>query len=277
MVEVRGFYQTCTERYVSMHYIYLIKLKDKPKYVGYTSRSIVKRWKQHCHNTKILNTPLSNAIKKYGQNEFVIEELFSSNDKNFTLRVMEPIFIWEYQTFIDWDNGGYNLTLGGDAPPITSETTKKKQSLAKKGKIRGPRPKEIIEKIRLANLNRKVSEETKLKISKSFKGKKLTETHKQNISKNLKGRKGKPLSEETKKKLSLVFKGKKIGPRSEETKKKLSEAAKKRIYSEEELNKIIARNKQRTGTKLSEKTKIKMREAQKLRRLRESQGTICEQ
>ena len=55
-----------------------------------------------------------NAIKKYGVDNFVWDILYQSKDRDHTLRVMEPHFIKENNSYRYWKNGGYNLTLGGE-------------------------------------------------------------------------------------------------------------------------------------------------------------------
>ena len=112
-----------------------------------------------------------------------------------------------------------NQTNGGDggcgARPgnILSEETKKKISIAHKGKKQKP-----------------MSDESKKKLSASMKGKNLgrqmSQEEKIKRSKTLKGRKGKPCSEITKEKLRNLNKGKSKGPMSDDQKNKISMALK---------------------------------------------------
>jgi hypothetical protein len=96
---------------------------------------------------------------------------------------------------------------------------------------------EAIERIRIASIGRKHSEEvkqklrkpksdaTKLKMSEGRKGIIFSEEHLKNLSE---AHKGKIVSEETKLKMSLAKKGKLKGSMSEEQKLKISETLKNR-------------------------------------------------
>ena len=101
------------EKGQSMHTIYLVRKDDEPVYVGYTSRSIEKRWNKHIKDsTKTPKYPLHHAIKKHGVSAFTIETLYESEDGKHTLNYMEHHYIWLYRTH--WENGGYNLSIGGE-------------------------------------------------------------------------------------------------------------------------------------------------------------------
>ena len=82
------------------------------------------------------------------------------------------------------------------------------------------------EKIRLANLGKKHTEESKLKMSEMHKGKKHTEESKAKISEA--GRNRPPVSVETRKKLSESNKGKIL---TNETRAKMSQAHKDKKYT----------------------------------------------
>ena len=57
-------------------YIYLIENKiNEKKYIGKTYLNIEKRWKQHCNDSKRFNRPLYQAMKKYGIENFSINQL----------------------------------------------------------------------------------------------------------------------------------------------------------------------------------------------------------
>ena len=92
-----------------------------------------------------------------------------------------------------------------------STETKKKLSLLKLGKKRGP-----------------MSEESKKKLSASLRGKnkgrKLSKEHRKKIAESLKRREHVPLSEETKQKISKTLTGRKRGSFSDEHKQKIADA-----------------------------------------------------
>ena len=95
-----------------MGYIYLItNLINNKKYVGKTTQDIEKRWKEHINDSKREKCeirPLYRAIRKYGKDNFKIEELEKCNTEVLSDR--EQYWINKLNTYID----GYNATLGGD-------------------------------------------------------------------------------------------------------------------------------------------------------------------
>lgn len=179
--------------------VYCIKNKINGKeYVGLTTRSLEKRWKQHIQESKKegsweWNTPLGNAIKKYGEDSFevfVLEKCETQED----LKLKEKYFIEQRKSLAVF--GGYNLTKGGDGRLGCkhSEETKKKIGLGNKGKTYS---KESIERMKQAAKIRSVG-----KLS-PMQGKKHTEEAKLKIISHLIGRKQ---SEETRKKRSESMK-----------------------------------------------------------------------
>lgn len=129
-------------------------------YIGFTSKTSENRWKEHIRlSANGSNTHLHNAIRKYGQNNFVLTTLaIVSNERD--AKCLEKQFICKYDTF----NCGYNLTLGGDGTCGYKHTTeaKIKIGLASLGNkhAKGPVP------------GFKHSRESKNKMSASHKGKK---------------------------------------------------------------------------------------------------------
>jgi group I intron endonuclease len=117
------------------------------------------------------NTKLYAALRKYGWNNFDVEVIYQSLEHEYCLKIMEPYFIKEYDSF----NTGYNLTLGGEGSIgiIPNLETRLKMSLARKGK---PSPKK----------NKLLDEGTRKRISDGHKGLKASQEHKNNISQGLK-------------------------------------------------------------------------------------------
>ncbi len=79
-------------------------------YVGITKRRLSKRWS--CHISKALRggtAPLSSAIRKYGQGNFVIESVAECRTIS-DLLATERALVLQYNSFY----GGYNGTPGGD-------------------------------------------------------------------------------------------------------------------------------------------------------------------
>jgi len=79
-------------------------------YIGYTSKSIEKRFKGHKSAAKSGRAKFQYALRKYGVDNFIIEAIYQSHDKYHTLTVMEPYFIREYDSY----RLGYNSTSGGE-------------------------------------------------------------------------------------------------------------------------------------------------------------------
>lgn len=78
------------------------------------------------------------AIRKYGWDNFEWEIIYQTHDYFHSLNVMEPHFIKEYNSYYKWENGGYNMTLGGDGF-IGNHTDKQKAlwSIERKGEGNG--------------------------------------------------------------------------------------------------------------------------------------------
>ena len=83
---------------------------NKKSYIGFDS-SWPKRMNRHFENANHNREgKFYDAIRKYGWDNFEWEILYQSKDKEYTLNIMEPQFIQEYDTF----NCGYNMTEGGE-------------------------------------------------------------------------------------------------------------------------------------------------------------------
>lgn len=199
----------------------------------------------------------------YKQEEQEIKKIGLNNLCNLTDRNWPPIITEETKKKISMANNGR----------FASEEIKRKISESLKGRKRS---KEQIKKWKKSMKGYKHSEETKKKISEVLKGRLLSEEHKRNISRIRKGKispmKGKHHSEETKKKLSKINKGKMIGEKNsfygkhhlEETKRKLGEFYRGKSYEEifgskekaEEIKQKISKGNK--GKIISLKTKKKI-------------------
>lgn len=79
------------------------------------------RWKQHCWKAKNLQDDcptLSKAIRKYGPENFIVEEIY--NCPLDELNDAETYFILLHDTH----TSGYNCTIGGDYPQANAEQRK---------------------------------------------------------------------------------------------------------------------------------------------------------
>ena len=172
-------------------YVHTNKINGK-KYVGLTSQDPERRWK-HGYGYKG-STYFYNAIQKYGWDSFT-HEIIADNLSKKEAQDMESKLIVEYKT--QNENFGYNLESGGSAPQHSDAT---------------------IEKLRLLNKSRIVSEETKKKMREADK---LRPIHKH--------------TEEAKLKISAAKIGHKV---SDETKEKLRKAFSQKVICVE-MNKIF--------------------------------------
>lgn len=85
-------------------------------YIGITTRTLEERWQQHCYDAlkKQDNNYFHRAIRKYGKEYFVPEEIDYANTKE-ELKQKEIYYIEVYHTCIyDKNCQGYNSTYGGD-------------------------------------------------------------------------------------------------------------------------------------------------------------------
>ena len=78
-------------------------------YIGFTSNLNI-RIQTHKKRLHLYNFKFYAAIKKYGWDNFVWEEIYQSKDLSHTKNVMEPYFIEHYDSY----HIGYNSTLGGE-------------------------------------------------------------------------------------------------------------------------------------------------------------------
>lgn len=149
------------------------KTNDK-KYIGYTSRNLNIRWKEHVrHANKTANNgSFYKSIRKYGENNFIINIICIEN----TLRGAK-----ESEILLILDKSPeYNSTFGGDGSPGHS------LSIEARMKMGG------VHKGNKYNLGRKWTEEQKLKMSLNKKGckapplsQKMIETRLDNVKRSV--------------------------------------------------------------------------------------------
>lgn len=103
-------------------YVYLITNKINGKqYVGQTVRTIKKRFNGHCGSKKQV---ISRAIKKYGKENFIVQELaVAYNQKELTF--LEGMYIGWFNTLVFSENG-YNVSKIINGKGKHSEETKQK-------------------------------------------------------------------------------------------------------------------------------------------------------
>ena len=116
-----------------MAYIYkIINNVNQKIYIGKTSSTIEKRFKEHCNDSKkerCEKRPLYDAMNKYGIENFTVEKVEEvENDEIASER--EIYWINKLRTYIGFnDCNGYNATLGGDSKRIYDYQTIAKKYL----------------------------------------------------------------------------------------------------------------------------------------------------
>lgn len=202
-----------------MYSLYKITcLKNEKIYIGYTSKTVLDRFKAHCMNARWKkNYALADAIRVYGEQSFLVEFLLKCSSHKEACE-NEIRLIKELNCTIP---NGYNMTYGGDGVPLTPEGISK-MSASRKGKI----TQKLIESWEKRK-GRKLSPETKLKLSLI--------------------RKGKPKSEEWKRKIGLSNLGKKM---SAESRAKISMSKKGKPWSEAARASFILRKQKRISEAL---------------------------
>ena len=96
-----------------MGVIYKITNKINGKvYIGLTTVPLKERWRNHVVSVGRVNRPLYNSMKKYGIENFIVEEIDRTDDFE-ELGKLERKYINEYDSTNP--KNGYNLTLGGES------------------------------------------------------------------------------------------------------------------------------------------------------------------
>lgn len=182
-----------------MYKIYNITcLANGKVYIGQTRKEIEERLQQHKNNAKYktFNTRFYNAINKYGEENFIVEQLDEAETYE---EVIEKEIYWinYYKSnHYKYEGYGYNSTDGGEGLRGFSHSEKTK------------------EKLKQINLGNKHTEEAKTKVSKSLIGNKRGSGYRH--------------TEEAKRKISIASSKRNDFRHSEESKKKISEAGKGR-------------------------------------------------
>ena len=196
-------------------------------YIGQTRQKLSKRWGQHNETRK--DSVISNAIQKYGKQNFSIEQIDSAETQQ-DLNIKEIYWIAYFNTLDP--KIGYNRSPGGDSYVMTEEQ-KTKISSSKKGVPTGPKSEKGKENMRAANKTADRSYiTTEWKNQISIIQKKRLENP-EYINKLRNAKLGKKPSDESRKKMSESQKGKcntlgKTWKLSEETKQRVKELKAKR-------------------------------------------------
>lgn len=225
-------------------YIYcVVCLPNGKLYFGQTSGTVEKRFKEHLQHsvTKCRKYKFHRAIRKYGEDNFAIEEVMrveapTKKELKAKLDFLECHFIQRYDT----KRNGYNSTDGGDGTIGLQRSVEWRRKISEtlkghpgalKGKHHSEESKRLMSEIRKG---KRLSEETKFKLSKVHKGKKLSEECKNKIRKANLGKNNPFYGKKHTEKSRQIMAEKKLGStgawlgksRSEETRRKISESLK---------------------------------------------------
>jgi group I intron endonuclease len=140
-----------------------------------------KRFQKHLYEARTNKCScrlLENAIRKYGEHNFLVEDLTEVEISK--LNLMEKKFIEEHNTL---SPNGYNLMTGGSNGRLHSTETKLLMSSTRTGKKHSETTKE---KIGEAHLGKKLNGNTKEKIGKSSKYRNMSFDNKTKITSALK-------------------------------------------------------------------------------------------
>src|SRR5271157_1134009 len=170
--------------------VYLITNRINGKrYIGQTSYSLEKRW--FLHKNRKGCTALSNAIDKYGADNFNMEVLFSVPTREMA-GDLEIEYIKRYNTKAP---NGYNLTDGGEgvkAMPDEIRLKRNKKLIGNRNSIGAIRTPEYLKALSDRFKGRIFSKETKQRMSEAAKKRKASQETKDKISKTSKARGARP-------------------------------------------------------------------------------------
>lgn len=208
-------------------------------YIGQTSKTIEERFQSHIHKAEIgKNYALYRAIRKYGPENFTIEEVMfveapTKEELKQKLDYLERRFIARYDTL----RHGYNMTIGGDG-----------------------------------SIGLSWSKESRKKLGKSLKGRKFTEEHRKKISEAKRGKKRPPLSDEWKRKIGESCKGHRAPYKgvklTEDRKEKIRQGTIKAYKEGRKVAPILRGEKNPFyGKHHSKESRMKMKESWKLRKV----------
>jgi len=165
----------------------IVNIVNNKLYFGVTKCDLKKRWNEHKCKSRSGKSHLYCSIRKYGIDNFIIEEVFKCNTES-EMYELEVDMIKKYQT----NNPlfGYNNSIGGE--------------VSSKGKKLSKETKSIISKFQKERVRNPHSKETKDKMSKSAKGRDMSIAIKNSAIKR-KGQKAHNICKVSKYTLNNVF------------------------------------------------------------------------
>jgi group I intron endonuclease len=189
-------------------FLYRLTFPNGKAYIGITTKSVEKRFIQHCSLARIgrVSFAVHLAISKYDSKNVVVETLATAD-----VELLKRLEIEE----IDKQNtrypNGYNLTDGGDGAVGMDAETRRKISNAASGRTATPETKA---KLSAAHTGKKYSPEMCARMSVISTGRCHTEDAKLKISEKAKARWADP---DKKEKLSASLRGKRYSEQAKES------------------------------------------------------------
>jgi hypothetical protein len=111
--------------------LYRLMSPSGRQYIGVTSWTVARRYAEHCRTARQgRGYALHSAIRKYGQDRFLVETLVIADDIDY----LHELELKAIKTFGTLHPAGYNLTAGGEGILGLSERSKLKRSEALKGR-----------------------------------------------------------------------------------------------------------------------------------------------
>ena len=160
--------------------IYKLTSPSGRSYVGLTKQSLEQRL--HRHKSEVRARPISNAIKKYGLDSFVVEILHECH--HACLGALEQLEIARHNTIVP---NGYNQTIGGERSMLGyrhTDEARSKMSASHKGKKLSDAHKQSISDW---STNYWSNPDNRERVSKTLRGREFSDEHKSKISKSMKG------------------------------------------------------------------------------------------
>lgn len=217
----------------------MLRKDRKFHFIYKTTCLITGRFYIGMHSTDVLDDKylgsgkqLQWSLKKHGRDSHCREVLEHCENRE-TLIIREKDVVNHHLLA---DDRCMNLAIGGEGGAVAEITQERKArvSAKMKGVPRGPMSEETKKKLSVAKKGRPLSEAAKAKMSASTKGRKMSEEQKALLSKVKSGR---PMSQANKDALSKACIGKQISP---EVKAKISQALVGRKLSEQHKSNISA-------------------------------------
>lgn len=160
-------------------HIYCVTSPSGKQYVGQTRRTLRKRWQGHCTAARLRrrDTPIVNAILKYGADAFRIELIAWAYDQK-TADILERAHIDAMCALVP---GGYNLSNGGARGWRWPEAVRAKFRAVW---ARDPKKRELLAAIGRNNRGRKASAESRARMSESRRGRTASEATREKMRKS---------------------------------------------------------------------------------------------